>query len=149
MRLEKEIKQKEFNSVKEKAVVNILYTGNRITEESLLILKDHDLNDQHYNILRILKGRYPDCTCPGEIKEVLMNKRGDLTRLLDKLERLGLVRRWMNPENRRMMNVAIEEKGINELNAINKKMKKLDLFSDRISDKEADELNRILDKLRG
>ena len=149
MRLEEEIKQKEFTSVKEKAVVNILYTGNRITEESLLILKDHGLNDQHYNILRILKGRHPECICPGEIKEVLMNKRGDLTRLLDKLERLGLVKRWMNPDNRRMMNVVIEKKGIDELNSINRKMKKLDLFSDRISEKEADELNRILDKLRG
>ncbi|MTI30481.1 MarR family winged helix-turn-helix transcriptional regulator, partial [Xanthovirga aplysinae] len=119
MNIKDVIKQrKEFSSKREMASINILFTANWFTEKIVAMLKEYKINDQHYNILRILKGQYPNYLSPGEIKEVLLNKRGDLTRLLDKLVQLELVSRCGNETNRRMVNISITNKGLDLLDTI-------------------------------
>ena len=115
MKLEDEIKQSKFQDEWQKALLNILYTGNWLTDNFMNIAKKFGINDQHYNVLRILRGKHPKCACPSEIKEVLINKRGDLTRLLDKLVNMDLVDRNVNANNRRMVDLIITEKGLNLL----------------------------------
>ena len=147
MGIEKEIKQSEWKSSAQKAFVNTVFTGNWLTEQLLAEIKPYDINDQHYNVLRILKGRHPECASPGEIKEVLMNKRGDLTRLLDKLVKLEMVERHANSENRRMVNVFITKKGVNTLDEIDANTKSGSIGK-KLSKKEAELLSELLDKLR-
>ncbi len=150
MRFEDEIKTKQpIKNEKGKAVINTIYTGNLLTEMVVQDLKKYDINDQHFNVLRILKGRYPEAISPGDIKEVLLNKRGDLTRLLDKLDKKGWVKRTTNVENRRMVDVVLTAKGVKALDRINKDFVGAQALSDNITIAEAKELNRILDKLRG
>lgn len=148
MNLEQVIKSK-FSDEWSKVVVNAIYTGNMFTELVVTALKPYQLNDQHYNILRILKGQHPKCASPGYIKEVLLNKRGDLTRLTDKLVKMGYVERYANPENRRMVNLRITDSGLKMVNLIAKELTHTDVVKNNLTETEAQQLNTLLDKLRG
>ena len=149
MKFEEEIKQSKFEDEWQKALLNIQYTGNWLGDSLMKIAKKYDINDQHYNILRILRGKHPNCMCPGDIKSVLLNKRGDLTRLLDKLTKMELIERNINPENRRMVNVAITPRGLNLLEKMNPEVQDIENLRANISREEANLLSEILDKLRG
>jgi len=149
MKLEQEIKQPKFQDEWQKALLNILYTGNWLTDNFMVISKKYAINDQHYNILRILRGKHPKCMCPSEIKEVLVNKRGDLTRLLDKLVKMELVDRNINAENRRMVDVIITQKGLNLLAEMDPDVNQVENIKSHISEEEAKVLNDILDRIRG
>ena len=150
MRFEEEIKQtKPFKSNLTKALLNVVYTGNYLQDMTNCNLKEFDINNQHYNILRILRGVYPNAVCPGYIKEVLLNKRGDLTRLLDKLEKMNYITRNLHPENRRMIEVRITKEGIKLLEKISIKPSKEDALKGRLTEEEIVLLSDLLDKLRG
>ena len=112
------------------------------------LVSRHGINDQHYNILRILRGRQPESACPGEIKEVLLNKRGDLTRLLDKLVNKGWVDRQQNPENRRKIDLKITKEGLKFLEDIHKEVECLMEVTSGLNKEEVESLNLILDKIR-
>ena len=148
MKIEDEIKQKKFKDNWQKALINLHFTSNFFKDKLLAQLKEYKINDQHYNILRILKGRYPNAACPGDIKEVLINKRGDLTRLLDKLNKLGYIDRSTNPENRRMVDVYITEAGIQLLDTLSVTVDNIDNIMDKLSSEEAAQLSTLLDKIR-
>lgn len=149
MKFEEEIKQSAFKDPREKAIINISYTGNWLRDRFESILKPIGINEQHFNILRILRGRHPHTICPGEIKEVLINKRGDLTRLLDKLVAMELVERDINPDNRRMINLKVTEKGLGLLSDLDPKVEMQNSESNALTKEESEQLSDLLDKLRG
>jgi DNA-binding MarR family transcriptional regulator len=150
MRLEEEIKQtKPFKSEKIKLLVNSLYTGTWLSDRMVEELKAFNINDQHYNILRILRGRFPNCAKAGEIKEVLINKRGDLTRQIDKLVDMGLVERYPNPERKIEMHSVITQQGLDFLDEVDMETSKSHHLLENITEEEAKVANDILDKLRG
>jgi len=104
---------------------------------------------QHYNVLRILKGSKPKSISPGEIKEVMLDKSPDLTRLLDKLVQIGLVDRHLCPANRRKMDVIITKKGEALLSKIAVKRQKMQKEErQNITEEEAEQLSDLLDKFR-
>lgn len=151
MRLEEEIKQtKPFESERVKLLVNASYTGIWLVDRMVESLKPYNINDQHYNILRILRGRFPNCAKAGEIKEVLINKRGDLTRQLDKLVDMGMVERYPNPDRKIEMHSKITEKGLKFLDEIDIETSDSHLnIQHNLTEEEAKIANDILDKLRG
>ncbi|MEP2023141.1 MAG: MarR family transcriptional regulator [Reichenbachiella sp.] len=149
MKLEEVIKQASFKNSKEKAIINVLYTSNWLRDRSESVLKPKGINEQHFNILRILRGRHPHTICPGEIKEVLINKRGDLTRLLDKLVAMELVNRDINPENRRMINLKISNSGMELLSDLDPKFEELNQKNNALTKEESEQLSDLLDKMRG
>ncbi len=149
MRLEDELKQrKPFDNERLKLVVNSIYTGLFFNNMLIEVLKEFKLNDQHYNILRILRGRKSEPATTGEIKEVLVNKRGDLTRQLEKLVKMKLITRTVNPECKTQIFTFITQKGLDVLDEIHK----IHDYNDKvmnITEEEARVANSILDKLRG
>ena len=151
MRLEEEIKQsKPFPSERVKLLVNASYTGIWLIDRMVEELKRYNINDQHYNILRILRGRFPGCAKAGEIKEVLINKRGDLTRQLDKLVDMGLVDRYPNPDRKIEIHSKITEKGLKFLDDIDLETQDSHVkIQSNLTEEEAKIANDILDKLRG
>ncbi|MCP4521075.1 MAG: winged helix DNA-binding protein [Cytophagales bacterium] len=149
MKLEEEIKQKKFKSEWKKATINIIYTGNWLTDIIVAHLKPYKITEQHFNILRILRGKHPNVSFPSEIKEVLINKKGDLTRLLDKLVKMELVHRDVNAENRRMVNISITQKGLDLLSELDDAFNTEEIIKEKLSEKETEQLNVLLDKLRG
>ena len=149
MKLEEEIKQARFSSSKQKATLNIIFTAAWINARLRDLLKPYDLTPQQYNVLRILKGRHPNAANPGEIKEVMLDKNPDLTRLCDRLSKSGLIHRNIDRSNRRKMNIRITDKGIALLETLAPNVSAIDTSQIAISNAEAEQLSNLLDKLRG
>ncbi|MCL6524774.1 MAG: MarR family transcriptional regulator [Thermoflavifilum sp.] len=149
-RIEQAIKQTKFQDVYQKALINLIYTSNCLRDEQVKALKTYDLLPQHFNVLRIIKGRHPKPVSPGEIKEVMLDKANDLTRLLDKLERKQLIQRNLCPTNRRKMDITLTDAGLKLLDQLNLIMEQFHLkLRNRLSEREADTLSHLLDKMRG
>jgi len=149
-RIEEAIKQSKFQDLYQKALVNLIYTANCLRDEQVRRLKSFDLLPQHFNVMRILRGRHPNPVCPGEIKEVMLDKANDLTRLLDKLERKGLIQRNLCQTNRRKMDVTLTQAGIELLEKLNHIMEETHkTLKERLSEREAASLSHLLDKMRG
>jgi len=146
MGFKEEIKSK-FDSNQLMAAVNIIYTGNWLRDVSLPIYKKYNILSQHYNILRIVNGSYPDSVSPGYIKEVMLDKGRDLTRLVDKLVNLGYVERSLCKDNRRKMKIIITKSGTEIIDNIGKEINSL-YTSYNLSEEEAIKLSELLDKLR-
>ncbi len=150
MKIEDAIKQSNFKNKLQKATVNIIYTGNWLRDLHLNTFKSFDLLPQHYNILRIIKGRHPEAVSPGQIKEVMLDKGNDVTRLIDKLVKKHLVKRKTCPENRRKIDITLTEKGMEVLEEMTREMDKINRrFFRQISEEEAALLSDLLDKFRG
>jgi DNA-binding MarR family transcriptional regulator len=113
-----------------------------------VILKDFSITHQQYNVLRILKGKYPENCAVNDIKEVMIDKSPDLTRLLDRLINKQLIKRSVCEVNRRKLDIAITGQGLDLLKKIAPKLKEEFGDKPKITQREADELNRILDKMR-
>lgn len=149
MKLEKAIKQSKFESPQQKAVINVFFTYNWLRDLQSDVFKKHDILPQHYNVLRILKGKHPEAVSPGDIKEVMLDKGNDVTRLVDKLVKQGLVRRHLCENNRRKIDIHITDKGLKFLKDMNEPMRKLyTSIKKNINDKEAELLSDLLDKVR-
>ena len=91
MELEKAIKQKHFKSEYEKAIVNVLYTGNWAYALNKKALKIYDLSPEQYNVLRILRGQYPKPASVMLINERMLDKMSNVSRLVEKLRKKELV----------------------------------------------------------
>lgn len=149
MSISKDIKQKHFNSTHEMAMINILYTNNWLRDIQKELFNIHDLKSQHFNVLRIVKGKHPNPSCPGEIKDVMLDKSPDLTRLIDKMIKMGLVDRNVCKENRRKVDIVITSKGLDKVDKISKKLNQMySLWEDKLSSEEAKQLSDLLDKIR-
>lgn len=150
MKIEEVVKQPGFEDNYERVIVNLLYSGNWIRDEEIRTLKGYDILPQHYNVLRIINGKYPKPICPGEIKEVMIDKANDLTRLIDKLVKNGWVKRELCATNRRKMDVTLTSEGKAILKKMNNSVVKLSKeIKERLSVKEAAQLSDLLDKIRG
>ena len=135
----------EFRNEKVKAMLNIKYTANYLDNIGNTILKPFNISEQQYNILRILRGAKEAITVKA-VKERMVQKSPNSTRLMDKLCDKKLIERVRCENDRRVVYVKINEKGLNLLNKI--KMDEFDSYMDTISEKEAKLLNELLDKIR-
>lgn len=149
MTLEKDIKQEKFGNEFEKVAVNILFTASWLHNINAARLKKHGITPEQFNVLRILRGSHPKALMLAEITSRMIDKNSNATRLVEKLRQKTFVKRDICEDNRRQVDILITDKGLNIL-------KKIDVESEEwlstlksISKAEAQELNRILDKLRG
>jgi DNA-binding MarR family transcriptional regulator len=147
MGIKEDIKQSKFESNKVMAMVNVYYTSNWLRDKGLPIFKKHGILSQHYNILRILRGKYPETASPGEIKEVMLDGGRDLTRLVDKLVKLGYVSRQLCEHNRRKMEIVINQNGLDIIDKISAESSVV--YDDlNLTEDEAEQLSNLLDKFR-
>jgi len=150
MRIEQAINQRKFRDEYHKMVVNLVYTGNWLRDALGANLKAYGLLPQHYNALRIIRGKHPEPLSAGSIKEVMLDKASDVTRLLDKLEKLNLIQRRLCPHNRRKMDINITTQGLQLLDQLDEPMDGFykDLIV-RLTEDDARTLSDLLDKMRG
>lgn len=148
MRLEDEIQQKKFKSIQQKLMLNLIYTTNWLTAKQDSLFKNSDITVQQYNVLRILRGQYPKPCSIKLIKERMLDRMSDTSRIVDKLFTKKLLERNECPDDRRSVNVIISEKGLELL-------KSLDYIDDlskeslkSLTTAEINTLNELLDKLR-
>ena len=149
MKLEEEISQKAFRNNKHKAIVNIIFSYNWLLTNHFKLLKPYDLTIQQFNILRILRGQYPNPATVKLLKERMLDKMSDASRLVEKLRSKGLVDRKVSDKSRRNVDVLITQKGLDLLAEIDKKNSEFDQLIENLDTREAEQLNNLLDKLRG
>ena len=112
MSIQSHLKQQRFESASQEAVVGLLVAGGRVLQRLNDLLKEHGLTHDQYNILRILRGVHPGGHPRYAVAERLVSRAPDVTRLLDRLERQGLVQRGWSPENRRHSIATITDAGL-------------------------------------
>jgi len=146
--IEKLIQQAKFKDNFEKAIINIIYTANHFRDIHLQVFKPHKIQSQYFNILRILRGQYPDPISPGYIKSVMLDKGRDITRLVDKLEKLGMVKRANCNNNKRKVNINLTKFGLQKVDEITEMFSEIHDNMKKLSDDEYDLLSQLLDKIR-
>ncbi|MCE2877228.1 MAG: hypothetical protein RLZZ548_330 [Bacteroidota bacterium] len=149
MKLEEAIKQKRFESPQIKAMLNIMYTANWLMGEFRDVYKPFGITPQQYNVLRILRGKHPESINPSEIKEVMIDKNPDITRLCDRLLAMGLIGRSIDSDNRRKMNIVITDQGLHLLAQIQPLLTERQTQILHRSDINFELLSELLDELRG
>jgi len=148
MKIEDEIKGR-FRNERHKGVINLSFTEKQLTYSFLQSLKKHGLTEPQYNILRVLMGfRSGGPSSIGFLKDRMLDRSSDVSRLIDRLYDLGLVDRKENTTDRRQKDVVITEKGIQLLSHMHDCEKKTDTLLQNLTDDEVVELNRILNKIR-
>lgn len=148
MELSKAIKQENFKDELHKVVVNILYTNSWLSYKQAAVFKEFDLTMKQFNILRILKGQHPKAATVNLLIERMLDKSSNASRIVDKLVEKGYVERKTCPEDRRRVDVIISKDGMDIVERASRGLNELEIFSDTLTQKEAKELNRLLDKLR-
>lgn len=148
MGIEKDIHQEKFTSAKQKAMLNVMFTYGWVVERIRDFLATEDITHQQYNILRILRGSHPQPLSTLQIRERMLDKMSDTSRIVDRLIVKGLVKKGTCEKDKRLVDVNITEKG-------QKLLKKLDAHSDHmegimanLSEKDAEMLSSLLDRLR-
>lgn len=149
MKLEDEIKQSSFRNEYHKLAVNIIFTHSWLMSKIYELLDEYDLTPQQFNLLRILRGQYPKPASITLLKERMLDKMSDASRLVERLLAKGLVERKICPEDRRKVDVVITKKGLKLLEKIDKTDNEMDNYLKNLSEVEAKKLNELLDKLRG
>lgn len=148
MRIEDAVKLSKFRNEKQKAIINIYYTNSIITGKLKEVLKPYKITPQQFNILRILKGQFPKAVRTGIVKERLVDRNSDVTRLVERLINKNLVSRENYTGDKRQMHIKINENGLNLLAKLDQLI--ID-FEDGISvmdNSKLEQLNLLLDHLR-
>lgn len=148
MKLEDEIKQKSFRNEFHKLAVNIIYTHGWLADKYHKEFRKFDLTASQFNILRILRGQYPASASVNLLKERMLDKMSDVSRLVERLRKKGLLKRNICPNDRRKVDVVITEKGLNLLAEFDKLDSEFDKIFKNISEEEAESLNFLMDKIR-
>lgn len=148
MRLEDEIKQKKFDSEKQKLLVNLIFTGNWIKDLNSQMLKPFGLTTQQYNILRILRGQHPKPASVNLLIDRMMDKMSNASRLVEKLRLKGYVERRECEKDRRQADVVITESGLELLEKIDVSLRAFEKRFEHLSEEESGQVNSLLDKLR-
>lgn len=150
MKIEEEINQRNFKSEFQKAHINILFTASWLSQQSAALLKSFNISWQQFNILRILRGMYPEPASVKLLTERMIDKMSNASRLVEKLKQKGLVERTACDEDRRKVNVRITELGLEVLKEASSVMEEnLENNMEEVTAEEAAVLNNILDKMRG
>lgn len=148
MKLEEEIKGR-FRNEYHKGFINLTVTTRRLNYQLFQALKEHHLTEPQYNVLRILRGFQHEAPLSiAFIKERMLDKNSDVSRILDKLLSKKLIERRECPTDRRQKDVVITNEGLNLLDDLLKVEKTLDTLLQPLDKNEIDELNRLLDKIR-
>ncbi|MBK7665878.1 MAG: MarR family transcriptional regulator [Sphingobacteriaceae bacterium] len=109
--MKEEIKQSKFRSEFQKTIINIYYTNSSLFSKFQDLLSEYKLTGQQYNILRILRGQFPETASIGTIKERMLDKNSDITRIIDRLIIKQLAERKNSISDRRVAEIKITKKG--------------------------------------
>lgn len=149
MSLEDDIQQPNFKSPQQKLAINLLYTSSWLNGHYAEHFKNQDITTQQFNVLRILRGQNNQPATLKLIKERMLDRMSDASRIVDKLVAKNYVIRKQSPDDRRSVSILLTEKGaevLKKLDFLDESSKK---FFHRLSDSQVKALNELLDELRG
>ena len=148
MGISEDLKQSNFQSEAQKAIVNAIYTGNWIVQKQQELLKPFGLTVQQYNVLRILKGQQGNPMTVLAITERMLDKMSNASRLVDKLLEKKLVLRRECPQDRRAVDILILPAGLDLLKEVDQVQQDWGKHFDALGVKKLEEMNQLLDEFR-
>ena len=148
MSIEKDIQQAKFITSRHKALVNILFTYGWELERIKKIVETENITHQQYNILRILRGSYPNPLSTLQIRERMLDKMSDTSRMVDRLIIKHLAVKTVSRKDRRLVDVVISEEGLTLLKKIESRVDIVSEVMSNVSEDEAEQLSNLLDKVR-
>ena len=148
MGIEKDINQQHFQSEAQKAMINLMYTHNWVTERIKEILAEDGITMQQFNILRILRGSYPIPLSTLSIRERMLDKMSDTSRIVDRLLTKGLVDKKTCITDKRLVDIYITSEGKKLLENLDHKSDAMNAIASKLSNNELEKLNELLDLLR-
>jgi len=147
--LKERINQKSFASSAQEAMLNIMVTSAWLNASISKTLSGFDITPSQYNVLRILRGASPEHLTCSTIGDRLLDRTPDVTRLLDRLERAGYLVRHRAKHDRRVVEVAINEAGLELLSRIDPLVEGWqEKVASMLSDDEFAHLSTLLDRVR-
>lgn len=142
------LKQPRFESDVQQAMLSILVAADIIKRKQSLVCEGKGITHSQYNILRILKGCYPDGYCRKDIIERMLEKAPDVTRLIDGLVAEGMAERVTSEVDKRMSLTRITKKGIKVLKDLQTPMQVFAKEMDQIfSKKDLSDLTKLCGKI--
>lgn len=148
MGIDKDIQQARFRNVYQKAGINLIYTLGWMKDKTKCIFDEEDITSQQFNILRILRGSFPQPLSTLQIRERMLEKMSDTSRIVDRLIAKGLVKKITCKADRRLVDVIITDKGKKLLERLDAKQDEIDGVLRNLTEKEATTLSDLLDKIR-
>ena len=149
MRLEEEIKQgKSFENEYEKLVVNLIYTNSWLSEQQQSTFKPFGITSPQYNVLRILRGQYPEPCTVNTIIDRMLDRMSNASRIVDRLEVKGLVERKVCKTDRRAKDVVITQRGLDLLQEVTDATAQWMKKFQGISTESVEATNKLLDDFR-
>ena len=148
MTLEKDISQRSFRNLNQKSIVNLIYTYNWVVEKIKEYLSAEDITLQQYNILRILRGSFPEPLSTLQIRDRMLDKMSDTSRIVDRLLMKGLVRKNTSKTDKRLVEVYITDEGKTLLAKLDQQNDQMDSVIKGLSEDEMIVFNNLLDKIR-
>ncbi|MGH9825817.1 MAG: MarR family winged helix-turn-helix transcriptional regulator [Blastocatellia bacterium] len=147
-KLAKRLKESRFESPLQEAILNLMVTADYLRRHTETICAEFDITRAQYNVLRILRGVYPEGHPRCEVAQRMVEHAPDVTRLIDRLESQGLVERDRSGDDRRLSLTRITRKGLDLIKRMEPAMSELSAaVQKRISRQELVELSRICEKI--
>lgn len=148
MGIEKDIQQERFRNVYQKAAINLIYTIGWMRDRTKSIFETEDITPQQFNILRILRGAFPKPLSTLQIRERMLEKMSDTSRIVDRLIAKGLVKKLTCKADRRLVDVIITDVGQKLLERLDVRQDEIDAVLKSLTESEAEMLSNLLDKAR-
>jgi DNA-binding MarR family transcriptional regulator len=148
MAIRERIQQRRFPSLAAEAVISLLVAADHCDQAVAPVWEQHGITADQYNVLRILRGAHPDGHPRNEVARRMIHRAPDVTRMLDRLVRQGLVRRQRNPADRRESIATISDAGLALLARIDPDVNATQAtVTSSLSERELRELVRLCDAL--
>ncbi|MEL6536074.1 MAG: MarR family transcriptional regulator [Bacteroidota bacterium] len=148
MSLEQDIAQSQFTSAYQKALINLMYTNNHVVDRMNQTFKEYEITRQQYNVLRILRGQAPSPATINLIKDRMIDRQSDASRIVERLRLKGLIERRQNDDDRRAVEVSITKDGLALLDSMDGDVEGFESMFMGLTPEEAHTLNVLLDKVR-
>lgn len=145
MKIEEEIKQAQFNNAQQKAGMNLIFTANWLSNLYASVLKPLDLSLQQLNVLTILQGQEKHTAPVNLIRDRLIDRMPNVSRLLNKLMEKGLIQKDRTLSDQRIVHIKLTEEGLKFA------VRGRELFQSvqyALNDEKADFLNDLLNEMR-
>jgi DNA-binding MarR family transcriptional regulator len=139
---------KPFASIEEELLVSLLRTGDVLHERFEQIIRPFNISMTQYNVLRILRGAEPTGRTCGEIGERMIAREPDVTRLLERMDKAGLIKRTRDSQDRRVVVTRITSGGLKLLDEMEPKLRELDGVLKPMGERKIETTLKLLDEVR-
>lgn len=146
--LSRRLQQSRFASPHHEAMLNLMVVVAYLRSRFDYVCEEHGITQGQYNVLRILRGVHPEGYPRREITRRMIERAPDVTRLIDRMERAGLVERGRSGEDRRLSITRITRKGLGLLERMQPEIDAMNEFlATRLSIADARELSRLCERI--